>query len=58
MLIFDPEFPNDRWRVNGVARDGRIEAKRINPADGIQTSWSADSWARAWAKGYLVEARR
>lgn len=57
MLVYDPEFPQDRWRIKGVTDRGHIEAKRINPADGMQTNWTADSWARAWANGYLLEAR-
>lgn len=58
LLIFDPEFPQDRWKVQGVTADGCIDAKRINPADGMRTSWTPESWARAWEKGYLLEARR
>jgi hypothetical protein len=58
LLLFDPEFPQDRWVVQGVARDGRIEAKRIDPADGVRTSWDSEGWRRAWERGYLKEPNR
>jgi hypothetical protein len=56
MLVCDPKFPCDRWRVGGLATDGRIEAERVQPPDGMKTSWSPESWARAWEKGYLTSS--
>jgi hypothetical protein len=29
MLIYDPAHPECRWRVDGVAVDDRIEARRL-----------------------------
>lgn len=58
MLIYDPEFPHDRWRVEGVAGDGMITAKRVNPEPRITTNWTPASWGFAWTKGYLAEANQ
>lgn len=57
MLVFDVDFPEDRWEVTAVGTaDDHIEAKRITPADGIKTSWTWDEWDNAWFQGYLKEA--
>jgi hypothetical protein len=56
LVVFDPAFPLDRWLIKGVASDGRIEAKRIDPPDGIRHSWDADGWQRAFDRNWLEVA--
>jgi hypothetical protein len=57
MLIYDPAHPECRWRVDGVAVDDRIEARRIRPADGILHSWDRFGWDLAWRRGWLIRVR-
>jgi len=56
LLIFDVGFPDQRWRVTGVAVDDRIEARRIVPDDGILHSWDRPGWDYAWERGWLAVA--
>lgn len=56
LVVFDPASPLDRWVIKGVAADDRIDAKRIDPADGKRHSWDRAGWDRAWQNGWLKEA--
>ena len=56
MIVYDPQHPTQRWRIEGVALDDRIEATRIVPDDHFRHSWSENSWHHAWRRGWLIEA--
>lgn len=55
MVVRDPASPLGRWLIKGVTSDGRIDAQRIDPPDGMRHSWDADGWARAWQYGWLED---
>lgn len=54
LVVYDPEFKDRRWRIDGVAADGRIEAVRITPDDGMRHSWAAKDWWHEWLRGWLA----
>lgn len=54
MVIFDPAYHLQRWRVCAAPAAGRIEAERIIPRDApCRTSWDYHDWTLAWQRGWL-----
>jgi hypothetical protein len=54
LVVYDPKYPAQRWRLLGTASDGRIEAVRYVPADGAWHSWTPEGWEHAWRSGWLA----